>query len=157
MRLPGKLRRWMDWVLMDRILAIYQKRPGWAPFFQDYFIQWYEDDPEPFGHGMFQFVAGYSTAWQFMGPYVQKKNPDVVPEKITEPEYLDALEWMDNGLRELSPHIRQTSKKECQVYGRLLGELSAFLDCAGAFEDALRCFECRMEFGKQYTPEDLCG
>lgn len=157
MRLPGKLRRWMDWILMDRILAIYQKRPGWAPFLQDYFIQWYEDDPEPFGHGMFQFVAGYSTAWQFMGPYVQKKNPDVVPEKITEPEYLDALEWMDSGLRELSPHIRQTSKKECQVYGRLLGELSAFLDCAGAFEDALRCFEYRMEFGKQYTPEDLCG
>lgn len=160
MRLPRAWKRWFDLRLVS---GLFRAPVPWLEYVQDYFAQQYDSngDPEPFRRGILAFAVGYCPARQIMEKCIRAPNPEGGIVRITEPDFLDALDWIDYGIREMSSSDRRKSKKEAIFYCCALGEFSAFLDLAGADEAALRCIEHSIEFGREYaarwtTPRARC-
>lgn len=150
MRLPRAWRRWFDLRLAAGLFGTPGRR---LEYLEDYFARRYDsnDDPEPFSRGVLAFAVGYCTAKQIVEKYTWEPNPEGGVTRITEPDYLDALDWIDRGIREMSSSDRRKSKKEAIFYCCALGEFSALLNLAGADEAALRCIEHSIEFGEEYA------
>lgn len=150
MRLPRAWKRWFDLRLVS---GLFRAPVPWLEYVQDYFVQRYNSngDPEPFSRGILAFAVGYCPARQIMEKCIRAPNPEGGIVRITEPDFLDALDWIDHGIREMSSSDRRKSKKEAIFYCCALGEFSAFLDLAGADEAALRCIEHSIEFGREYA------
>lgn len=150
MRLPRAWRRWFD---LRVVSGLFRAPVPWLEYVEDYFAQRYNSngDPEPFSRGILAFAVGYCPARQIAEKYIQAPHPEGGIVRITEPDFLGALDWIDYGIREMSSSDRRKSKKEAIFYCCALGEFSAFLDLAGADEAALQCIEHSIEFGREYA------
>ena len=126
-------------------------------FLQIYFAERYDEKEilSPFVRGISAFAIGYCPARQISEKYILPSNTDGQIALISEPEYLDALNWMEHGICQMSSSDSRTQKNEAFIYCTALLEIYAFLFRAGNYERALQYLEHGIEFAECYVSEKL--
>ena len=137
-------------------LALFKVRPIYLEYLREYFYQRldFKVDIPPFNQGIAEFAIGYCSARPIQEKYHQLSSHEGIAH-ITEPEFMESLDWMDRGISRMLNHRNSTGKREALICCNALGGFAAFLVHAGEYETALRFLDLYIDFAKSNLPHML--
>lgn len=149
--------KWKYWADLRMAQALFRVPLPYLEYVKIYFAERRDakEPLSPFVRGISEFAAGYYPARQITEKYISPLNIDGQIVRISEPEFLDALERMKHGIRRMSGSNSRMQKKEAVIYCGALIEISAFFERAADYEAALQSLEYGIQFAECYAPEKL--
>lgn len=150
-------RKWKHWADLQVALALFRAPLPYLKYLHSYFVERYDkkESLSPFVWGISEFAVGYCPARQILEKYISPLNIYGQIAHISEPEFLEALDWMERGVRRMSDDDSRMRKKEVIIYCGAIYEFSAFSERAGNHNAALRSLEHGIRFAECYASEKL--